>query len=164
MRLIDSDFGFNDGDPAVPEVRFAGREDDDGCRVTTLRWVSVLPAAADESVVAMPLAERVVMVEEFARTAGGVEHPWGVQVGVSDTRIEVAARVTGAAGWVEDLGFAGERALGARAAHVCAAVWAAWHATGHSWNPDQVMGILWLVGAGMRWSDAVATAGSLAAS
>ena len=161
MRLVTTDFGFGATDPMVPPCEFMGSEENSVGR-ESLSWWSVLPLAADESTTATPPQARAEGTIEIAEDLGGVTSPWTIKLTPTEDSIELEIRVSGATGWTEDLSALALQVLSARALEISATVWAAWHATGHSRCGDHARGILWLVGAGAEWADALEITASLA--
>ena len=161
MRLIKTTFGFEAGDPMVPSCEFMGAEERSP-DTTWLSWWSVLPRAADESTTAVRLDQRAEAAVEIAVDLGGVTPPWQIEITPTPEHIELEIVATGAAGWHEQLSALAFQVLSARALEISATVWAAWHATGHARCGDHARGILWLVGAGAEWADALEITASLA--
>ena len=161
MRLITTTFGFEAGDPVVPAVDFSGAEHR-SADTTWLSWWSVLPRAADESTTAVRLDHRAEATAEIAVDLGGITSPWQIEITPTHQDIELEILVSGGGGWHEQLSALAFQVLSARALEISATVWAAWHATGHARCGDHARGILWLVGAGATWQDAVDITASLA--
>jgi len=145
----------------VPAAEFLGSEETRP-GVEHLTWWSVLPLAGDESTNAIPLSQRAEAAIEIAEDLGSVGAPWEIHLTPSPTGVELDMRVGGASGWAADLSALALQVLSARALEISATVWAAWHATGHAKCGDHARGILWLVGAGATWSDALDITASLA--
>lgn len=155
MRLIASTFGLDGSDPYVPPVEFLGSRDDEESWRTFVGWVSELPAAADESVNALALSMRAEATVEHTEFAASVSLPWQVLVETDEDRVTLVVEVSGPMGWHVKLTETGSEALAARAMEISATAWAVWHASGQVYNHEQLVGVLWLTGAGHDWNDAL---------
>lgn len=164
MRLITSTFGLGNSDPFVPPVEFMGVRDDKLAGRSYVGWCSSLPAAADESVYALSLSMRAEATVEHTEFAAGVCSPWAVYVEPEDDGVTVVVEAGGPLGWHEELPPVGSQALAARALEIATTAWAVWHASGHALDHGQLIGVLWLTGAGHEWNDALALSASLSAS
>lgn len=163
MRLIWSDFGLGEHDPVVPRMEFAGfRENAVGGLV--LAWRSFLPAVSDGSIHALSLEYRAEATSELTAEATSLSGSWSVDLAPSSEGVTLLVEASGSPAWVEHLSPSGEQALHARALEVTATAWAAWHATGYATSYTHAMGILWLVGSGDEWMEAVGMAAGLVGS
>lgn len=162
MRLIPSTFGLDDSDPYVPPCIYAGTHEDEKLQRTFMGWCSELPAAADESVSAFALDVRAEATVEHAEFATGITQPWRLHVDPEQERVLLIVEVSGPTGWVQKLSDTGMEALAARAQEITTTAWAAWHASGAVYDPEQVTGVLWLTAAGHKWDEAVSLTASLA--
>ena len=145
----------------VPSCEFMGAEERSDATTWLSGW-SVLPLAADESTTAVRLDQRAEAAVEIAVDLGGVTPPWQIEITTARENIELEILASGGGGWHEQLSPLAFQVLSARALEISATVWAAWHATGHARCGDHARGILWLVGAGATWSDALDITASLA--
>lgn len=154
MKLINTAFGMNTGDPHVPELEFLGAENRPRENATYCYWQSILPAEADQAVIAEPPAIRCARAIPLATTAGGINPPWAIHLTPRPTEIEMIIQVHGDLEWNLQLPLHEAHAITAQAAQKSATGWAAWHATGQTHNHEHAMGILWLTATGTPWPEA----------
>lgn len=125
---------------------------------------TITPAASDGSVHELSPVYRAEAKSELVEEATSLTDSWSVRVTPSNGGVTLLIEASGSPAWVKHLSPGGEQALHARALEVTATAWAAWHATGHAATHTHAMGILWLMGSGYEWKEAVGIAAGLVGS